>query len=167
MIIWNKLYSKYNSNNAISITQNYMRRLRKWSSNRNRYIGYTVSACCRVTRFSRLNIAHFLFFHVLLVGYTLTYRRGCSCLRKYEGCAVIDSLQSQWVSERVVPTHSIPRRVRLLCATHAACYYNYSNESRLQLFRANIAHTHFITKYLKTKVYNYTLVIPFCLPKYI
>lgn len=117
----------------------------------------TVSACCRVTRFSRLNIAHFLFFFSCFVGLDILWLTGeaAAGLRKYDGCAVIDSLQSQWVSERVVPTHSIPRRVRLLCATHAACYYNYSNESRLQLFRANIAHTHFITKYLKTKLYNY------------
>lgn len=100
------------------------------------------------------------FFHVwLFLDYTLTYRRACSRLRKYEGCAVIDSLQSQWVSERVVPTHSIPRRVRLLCATHAACYYNYSNESRLQLFRANIAHTHFTTKYLKAMTFEILIIL--------
>ena len=108
-----------------------------------------------------LNVLRILFFFMLFgcLDYTLTYRRACSRLRKYEGCAVIDSLQSQWMSERAVPTHSIPRRVRLLCATHAACYYNYSNESRLQLFRANIAHTHFITKYLKATTFEILIIL--------
>lgn len=131
--------------NNYKIVENYLWWINMIFLDENKtHVNYVMSACRGDLRFSCLNFAHFSCFHVLLVGYTLTYRRGCSCLRKYEGCAVIDSLQSQWVSERVVPTHSIPRRVRLLCATHAACYYNYSNESRLQLFRAKIAHTRFL-----------------------